>query len=56
MVVVEITGGEGGQGFVVQGVGRGGSGFDDVAFVELEFYFSGYVFLGAGYECLYCFT
>ena len=47
MVVVEVTGGKGGQGFVVQGVGGSGSGFDDVAFVKLELDFSGYVFLAS---------
>ena len=43
MVVIEITGGEGCQRFIVQAVRRSGSGFDDIAFVKLEFYFTGYI-------------
>ena len=51
-MVVQLSGGEGGQGLTVQGVGGGGSGFDDVAFVKLEFYLSGYILLGGFHESL----
>ena len=52
MVVVQVAGGEGSQGLVVQGVGRGGSGLDDIALVELELHFSGHVLLGHIHKCL----
>ena len=52
VVVVEITGGKGSQGFAVQGVWGGGSGFDDVAFVQFEFYFTGRILLCRFNECL----
>ena len=42
MVIVEIAGGEACKRFIVQAVRRGRAGFDDVALVELEFYFAGY--------------
>ena len=51
-MIVQISGGEGSQGFIVQAVWRGGSGFDDIAFVQFEFYFSGHVFLGGFHKCL----
>ena len=35
-MVIKITGGEGCQRLIVEAVRRGGSGFDDVAFVKLE--------------------
>ena len=53
MVVVQIAGGEACQALIVQGVRRGGASFDDVAFVELEFYFAGDILLGGLYESLY---
>ena len=55
-MVIQITGGEGSQVLIVQRVRRSGSGFDDVALVELEFYFTGYIFLSLLDECLLCFT
>ena len=51
-MVIQITGGEGCQGLTVQAVWRGSAGFDDVTFVEFEFYFTGHVFLCGLYECL----
>ena len=56
MVIVEIAGGEACKRFIVQAVRRSRAGFDDVALVELEFYFAGYVFLCDIYECLDCLT
>lgn len=53
VVVVQIAGGEACQALIVQGVRRGGASFDDVAFVELEFYFAGDILLGGLYESLY---
>ena len=44
-MVVKIAGGEGSQGFAVDGVGGGGSRFDDVALVQLEFDGSRYILL-----------
>ena len=52
VVVVQVAGREGCQGLIVQGVGGGGSGLDDIALVELELYFSGHVLLGGLHECL----
>ena len=54
-MIIQISGGKGGQRLTVQAVRRGSSGFDDVAFVEFELYFSGYIFLGAGHKSLYGF-
>ena len=45
-MIIQITGGEGSQVLIVQRVRRSGSCLDDVALVELEFYFTGYIFLG----------
>ncbi len=45
MMVVQLSGRKACQGFTVERIGRSGSSFDDVALVELEFYFSGYIFL-----------
>ena len=52
VVVIQITGSEGCKRFIVQAVWRSGSGFDDVAFVKLELYFAGHIFLSGLYECL----
>ena len=46
VMVIQITGGEGSQVLIVQRVRRSGSRLDDVALVELEFHFTGYIFLG----------
>ena len=48
MMVVEVTGGEGGQRLTVQGVRGGGACLDDIPFLELEFHFSSNVLLGGG--------
>ena len=56
MVVVEISGCERSERLIVEAVWRSRSGFDDIAFVQLEFYFSGHVFLGGFHECLNCFA
>ena len=45
VVVVEFACSEGGQGLTVERVGGGGSGLDDIALVQLEFYLSGYILL-----------
>ncbi len=52
MVVIEITSGEACKRLTVQRVGRCGSGFCDITLVELEFYFTGHIFLGAFNESL----
>ena len=53
MVIVEIAGGEACQGLAVERIRGGRSGFDDVALVKFELNFTGYIFLGGLYECLY---
>ena len=45
VMIIHITGCEGSQGLIVEAVWRSGSGFDDIAFVKLEFYFAGHIFL-----------
>ena len=55
MMVVEVTGGEGGQRLTVQGVRGGGACLDDVAFVQLELDFAGHILLGGFHEGLYSF-
>ena len=55
-MIIHITGCEGCQRLVVQAVWRSGTGFDDVAFVQFEFYFAGYIFLCGFYESLDRFT
>lgn len=52
VVVVQITGGEGGNALVIQGVRRCGSGLDNIAFVKLEFHFARDIFLGLFNESL----
>ena len=54
MVVIQIAGCEGSKAFIVERVRRSCAGFDDIALVELEFYFAGYIFLSLFYECLNC--
>ena len=56
MVIVHITCCEGSKRFIVKAVWRSGSGFDDVAFIKFEFYFTSYIFLCGLYECLDCLT
>ena len=46
VMVVQVAGGEGSDGLVVQGIGRGGPGLDNVALVQLELHFAGHIFLG----------
>ena len=55
-MVIQITGGEGSQVLIVQRVRRSGSRLDDVALVELEFHFTGHIFLGLLDESLLCLT
>ena len=55
-MVVQFTGGEGSQGLTVQAVRRGGTGFDDVAFVQFQFYFTGNRFLSFVNECIESFS
>ena len=50
-MIIHITSGEGSQGLIVEAIRRSGSGFDDISFVKLEFYFTGHIFLSACYEC-----
>ena len=54
VVVIQIAGCEGSKAFIVERVRRSCAGFDDIALVELEFYFAGYIFLSLFYECLNC--
>ena len=51
-MVVKITCCEACEGFTVERVWGSSSGFDDVSFVKLEFYFTGHIFLGAFNESL----
>ena len=55
-IVLSRAGGEGSDGLIVQGIGRSSTCLDDVSFVEFEFHFAGYVFLGLLDEGLHCFT
>ena len=55
-MIIQITGGEGSQVLIVQRVRRSGSCLDDVALVELEFHFTGYIFLGLLNESLLSLT
>ena len=45
-MVIQVSGGEACQGLAVEGVGRGGSGLDDIALVELELHLAGHIPLG----------
>ena len=56
VVIVQVTGCEGCDALIVQRVRGSSTGFDDIALVEFEFYFTGYVLLGGFDECLHCFA
>ena len=56
MMVLKITGGEGGDALIIERIGGSGSLLDDISFVELHFAFAGHVFLGGLYECLKSFS
>ena len=55
-MVVKITCCEACEGLTVERVWGSSSGFDDVSFVKLEFYFTGHIFLCGLYKSLYCFA
>ena len=52
MVVIQIARCKGSDGLIIQGVGRGGAGFYDIALVKLEFDFTGYILLCLLYKSL----
>ena len=56
VMIVLITGCETCQRLTVERVWRSCAGFDDVSFVELEFYFTGDILLGRSNKCLDCFA
>ena len=54
-MVVQVPGGEGSQGSIVQGVGGSGPGLDDVALIQLELDLTGHILLGHLHKCLHGF-
>ena len=56
VMIVQVACGEGSQRLAVQAVWRSRAGFDDISFVQFEFYFSGYILLGHIHKGLDCLT